>query len=321
MATVAQEHAGAVSVTSPGRQRFNWTPYLFILPHLIFFLVFIGWPFFYGLIISFQSYDIARPAQQHFVGLGNYADIFTPGSVRFNYFWNALINTFEFVLYSVPPLIIIPLALAVLLNTRVRGVNAFRGIYFAPWVLSVSVIGILWWWIFQSQGGLINYYLQFLGVNSAPRWLSSLPWGWIALVVATVWWTAGFNMIILLAALQDIPDQLYEAAAIDGATGWQAFWRVTLPMLRPVLLFVLIITVIASFNLFGQPFFMTRGNPPQPGGGGGTEPVMFRIYLEGFTGVADQGRASAMAFLVALIMIAVSYLNFRLFRERETVTQ
>ncbi|HET9493667.1 MAG TPA: sugar ABC transporter permease [Chloroflexia bacterium] len=321
MATVAQERAGAISATGSGKRRFNWTPYLFILPHLIFFAVFIGWPFFYGLIISFQSYDIARPAQQRFIGLDNYAEMFNPDSIRFNYFWNALINTFEFVIYSVPVLIIIPLALAVLLNTRVPGVNVFRGIYFAPWVLSVSVIGILFWWIFQSQGGLVTHYLQALGVDSPPRWLSSLPWAWISIVVATVWWTAGFNMIILLAALQDIPDQLYEAASIDGATGWQAFWQVTLPMLRPVLLFVLIITVIASFNLFGQPFFMTDGGPPQAGGGGGTEPVMYRIYLEGFTGIADQGRASAMAFLVAIVMVVVSYLNFRLFRERETVTQ
>jgi multiple sugar transport system permease protein len=321
MATVAQERAGTAASASTGRRQFNWTPYLFILPHLALFLLFIGWPFFYGLIISFQTYDIARPAAQHFVGLDNYIQIFTPGTVRFNYFWNALINTFEFVLYSVPPLIIIPLALAVLLNTRVSGVNLFRGIYFAPWVLSVAVIGILWWWIFQSQGGLVTHYLQVLGMDNPPRWLSSLPWAWIAIVVATVWWTAGFNMIILLAALQDIPDQLYEAAAIDGATGWQAFWRVTLPLLRPVLLFVLIITVIASFNLFGQPFFMTRGAPPQPGGGGGTEPVMYRIYLEAFTGAADQGRASAMAFVVAIIMIVVSFLNFRLFRERDTPAQ
>jgi multiple sugar transport system permease protein len=123
-------------------------------------------------------------------------------------------------------------------------------------------------------------------------------------------------MIILLAALQDIPDQLYEAASIDGASGAQAFFRITLPMLRPVLAFVVTITIIASFNLFGQPFFMTGGNPPSSSGGGGTEPIMYRIYLEGFTGSADQGRAAAEAFLVALVMIVVSYINFRLFRER-----
>ncbi len=316
MATVAQTQA-RIAGAKPNRRKFSLTPYLFILPHLILFAAFIGWPFINGLLISFQQYDILTPATNHFIGLTNYTNVLNPDNVHFNTFWNALLNTVQFVLYSVPPLVILSMLLAVLLNTRVKGVNLFRGIYFAPWVLSVSVIGILWWWIFQSQGGLINYYLtHLLGVSQAPRWLSTLPWAWLAIVVATVWWTVGFNMIILLAALQDIPDQLYEAASIDGATGTQAFFRITLPMLRPVLAFVVTITIIASFNLFGQPFFMTGGNPPSPNGGGGTEPIMYRIYLEGFTGSADQGRAAAEALMVALIMIVVSYINFRLFRER-----
>jgi multiple sugar transport system permease protein len=266
-------------------------------------------------MISFQQYDYLRPEANKFIGLTNYITVFTPGNVHFNTFWNALLNTVQFVIYSVPPLVILSLLLAVMLNTKVRGVNVFRAIYFAPWVLSVAVIGLLWWWIFQSQGGLLRYYLNALGFSS-PAWLSTLPWAWIALVVATVWWTVGFNMIILLAALQDIPDQLYEAASIDGATGSQAFFRITLPLLRPVLAFVITITIIASFNLFGQPFFMTRGNPPNPSGGGSTEPIMYRIYIEGFTGATDQGRAAAMAFLVAIIMVVISYFNFRLFRER-----
>jgi multiple sugar transport system permease protein len=382
MAVLAQRRPGA-SGGGAGRRKISWTAYLFILPHLIFFLVFVGWPFISGLWISFHRYDIARPRDTTFVGVDNYVNIFTPDNVRFNTFWNALINTLEFVLYSVPPLIVLPLLLAVLLNVKVPGRNIFRGIYFAPWVLSVAVIGILWWWIFQSQGGLITYYwgtltrvfdflmlwvvppilillllwplitnrndarrhvfssfrdmLPVIGAvaialfwawmltngglinesSTSPRWLSSMPWAWVALVVATVWWTVGFNMIIFLAALQDIPDQLYEAASIDGATRMQQFFRITLPMLRPVMVFVVTITIIASFNLFGQPFFMTRGNPPEATGGGATEPVMYRIYIEGFTGSPDQGRASAMVFVVAMLMIIVSYVNFRVFRNRE----
>ena len=319
MATMAQPQ-GAVTagkaLTPTIRRKFNWTPYLFILPHLIMFAAFIGWPFINGLLISFQQYDILRPEANKYIGLENYTSLFDSNSIHSGTFWNALVNTVQFVLYSVPPLVILALLLALLLNTKVPGVNLFRGIYFAPWVLSVAVIGILWWWIFQSQGGLINYYLSNMGLTG-PRWLSSMPWAWIAITVATVWWTVGFNMIILLAALQDIPDQLYEAASIDGATGSQAFWRITLPMLRPVLAFVVTITIIASFNLFGQPFFMTGGNPPAPGGGGSTEPIMYRIYITGFTGSADQGRASAMGFLVAIMMIVLSYINFRLFRERK----
>jgi multiple sugar transport system permease protein len=249
------------------------------------------------------------------VGLANYTALFNLQSVEAQGFWNALGNTGEFVLYSVPLLIVVPLILALLLNLPLRGRTAFRAIFFAPWALSVSVTGLLWWWIFQSQGGLVNGYLAAVGLPT-PGWLSSLPWAWVAIVVATVWWTAGFNMIILLAALQDIPHHLYEAASIDGATPWQSFWRITLPLLRPVLLFVLIITIIASFNLFGQPYIMTNSGPAQPSGGGATEPVMARIYFEGFRR-ARLGSAAAMSFIVAAIMIAVSLINFQLFRSRD----
>jgi multiple sugar transport system permease protein len=222
----------------------------------------------------------------------------------------------EFVIYSVPLLIVIPLLLAVLLNSKIPGRNIFRAIYFSPWALSVAVVGLLWWWIFQSQGGLFNYYLTDIGIR-APRWLSTMPWAWVAIVVCTVWWTIGFNMVILLAALQDIPGYIYEAASIDGATGFQAFFRITLPMLRPVLLFIVTTSIIASFNLFGQPYFMTGGGPAQPGGAGGaTEPVMLRIYQEGFVRNL-QGSAAAMSVIVATIMIVVSYLNFKLLRQRD----
>lgn len=289
--------------------------YLFILPHLFFFGLFIGYPFFYGLWISLHSYDFLRPDRVTFLGLDNYIALFTPGTVKFQEFWNAMLNTLEFVLYSVPPLVIIPLALALLLNLKIPGRNFFRAVYFAPWVLSVAVIGVLWWWIFQSQGGLINFYLWEMGFQP-PRWLSTMPWAWVSIVIATVWWTNGFNMIIFLAALQDIPEHLYEAASIDGANAWNMFWEITLPLLRPVLLFIVIITVIASFNLFGQPFFMTDGGPAQPGGGGATEPVMYRIYIEGFVR-PFQGSAAAMSFVVATFMIAISYFNFKLFRMRD----
>ncbi len=290
-------------------------PYLFIAPHLIFFLIFVAYPFFYGLYISFFRFDFLRPEAQQFVLLDNYAKLFSPDSIQFPVFWNALGNTVKFVLYSVPPLIIVPLLLAVLLNTRVPGRNFFRGLYFSPWVLSAAVVGLLGFWIFQSQGGLVNFYLVRLGITP-PRWLSTLPWAWVAIVAMTLWWTVGFNMIILLAALQDIPRQLYESASLDGATSWQQFVSITLPILRPVLVFVIIITIIASFNLFAQPFFMTNGGPAQATGGGSTEPVMLRIYREGFER-NQLGMAAAMSFIVATIMIIFSYTNFRLFRTRE----
>jgi multiple sugar transport system permease protein len=317
MATTAQRRE-AVAVAAPSvgsKPRLDWVPYLFILPHLVLFAIFVGYPFFNGLYISLFESDYLRPAATKFVGLTNYINLFTPSSVDFHTFWNSLGNTVKFVIYSVPLLVVIPLLLAVLLNTKTPGRNIFRAIYFAPWVLSVAVAGLLWWWIFQSQGGLINHYL-FEWHLFQPQWLSSLPWAWVAIVVCTVWWTMGFNTIILLAALQDIPDFLYEAASLDGATGWKAFWKITLPMLQPVLLFIVTITIIASFNLFGQPFIMTNGGPGLPDGGGGTEPVMMRIYTEAF-GRSRQGTGAAMSVVVATIMIVISYLNFKFFRQRD----
>lgn len=297
------------------KRKINLIPYLFILPHLIFFAIFVGYPFFNGLYISFFQYDYLRPEATTFVGLKNYIDLFTPGTVKFLEFWNSMKVTVTFVIWSVPFLVLIPLGLAVLLNLKIPGTNFFRATFFAPWVLSVAVISLIWWWIFQSEGGLLNYYLKMFGLPT-PRWLSTMPYAMITIVVATVWWTMGYNMIIFLAALQDIPPELYEAAEIDGANSWQRFMNVTLPMLQPVLVFIIIITIIASFNLLGQPMMMTRGGPAQPTGGGATEPVMLRIFTEGFVR-PFQGSAAAMSVIVALIMVIFSYVNFRIFRQRE----
>jgi multiple sugar transport system permease protein len=315
MATITKPPEGIKPRFFQKRTGNSLVPYLFIAPHLLFFTVFVGYPFFYGLYISFYRYDFLRPDAASFVLFENYARLFTPDSVQYPVFWNALVNTVEFVLMSVPPLVVIPLILAILLNTKVPGRNLFRGIYFAPWVLSSAVIGLLGFWIFQSQGGLINYYLLQFGLTP-PRWLSSMPWAWVSILLITIWWTVGFNMIIFLAALQDIPAQLYESAAIDGAGSWRQFVSITLPLLRPVMVFIIVITIIASFNLFAQPFFMTGGGPAQATGGGATEPIMLRIYREGFER-NQLGMASAMSFIVASIMILFSYANFRLFRKRD----
>ncbi len=312
MATTAQR---GITTTTARPRKTNWVPYLFILPHLIFFAIFIGYPFFNGIYISLLQYNYLREDATQFVGIQNYVNLFTPGTPQYQAFWNALGNTIEFVLYSVPPLVILPLILALLLNTDTPGRNVFRAIYFAPWALSGAVVALLWWWIFQSQGGLVNYYLAEFGLR-APRWLSTMPWAWGAIVICTVWWTIGFNMIIFLAALQDIPNYVYEAAKIDGATGLQALFRITMPLLRPVMIFIITTSIIASFNLFIQPFIMTEGGPAQATGGGATEPVMVRIYTEGF-GRNRQGDAAAMSVVVATIMMGISYLNFRFFGKRD----
>ena len=308
MATVDQARTAAVP-RAVVRKQFRWTPYLFILPHFIFFAAFLAWPFFYGMYISLFDFDFARPGG--FVGLRNYQNLFDRGSIQFSDFWNAMKNTGLFVLYSVPPLVVIALLLAVLLNQKYRGRNFFRGLYFAPYALSVTVASILWWWIFQGTGGLLNSLLQRVGVDQPPQWLTDMPWPWIAITVATVWWTIGFNTVIFLAGLQDIPESLYEAGALDGANPFQQFFYITVPMLRPVLIFVLTITLLASANLFGQPFIMTAGGPVQQ-----TEPVMLRIYYEGFRD-NRMGSAAAMSVFVAVVLLLITTLNFRVFGRGE----
>jgi multiple sugar transport system permease protein len=292
-------------------RRFSWTPYLFILPHLIFFTAFLGYPFFYGIYISLFNFDFLRPEFRPFVGLENYNNLlFNRGSIQFADFWRAVGNTTWFLLYSVPPLVIFALLLAVLLNGKYRGRNFFRGLYFAPYALSVTVAAVLWRWLFE-QGGLVDSTLMNLGFSSV-SWLGAQPWAWIAITVCTIWWTIGYNTVIFLTALQDIPESVYEAAAIDGANSFQQFFSITIPMLRPVLVFVITITLIASANLFGQPHIMTGTQSISVG----TESIIQRIYGEGIL-QNRMGSAAAMSILLAAILLILTTLNFRIFGRSE----
>jgi multiple sugar transport system permease protein len=312
MATSQQARTrSAVAPSAATRRRFSWTPYLFILPHLIFFTAFLAYPFFYGIYISLFTFDFLRPEFRPFVGLQNYADLLVNrNSVQFTDFWNAVKNTGWFILYSVPPLVVFALVLAVLLNGKYPGRNLFRGLYFAPYALSVTVAAVLWRWMFE-QGGLIETYQRSLGLPSF-SWLGAQPWAWIAITVCTVWWTIGFNTVIFLAALQDIPDSLYEAASIDGANSLQQFAYITIPMIRPVLIFVITITLIASANLFGQPHIMTGTQSRTVR----TESIIQYIYDQGIA-QNRMGIAAAMSIFVAAVLLILTTLNFRIFGRRE----
>jgi multiple sugar transport system permease protein len=293
------------------RRSFSWTPYLFILPHLIFFIAFLGYPFFYGIYISLFNFDFLRPEFRPFVGFENYANLlFNRESIQFSDFWDAVGNTAWFLLYSVPPLVIFALLLAVLLNGKYRWRNLFRGLYFAPYALSVTVAAVLWRWLFE-QGGLIDTSMQNLGFPSV-SWLGAQPWAWIAITICTVWWTIGYNTVIFLAALQDIPDSLYEAGAIDGANAFQQFFYITIPLLRPVLVFVITITLIASANLFGQPHIMTGTQSKSVG----TESIIQRIYSEGIL-QNRMGSAAAMSIFLAAALLILTTINFRIFGRSE----
>ena len=293
------------STTRKARKKISIIPYLFILPHLLFFAAFLAWPFFYGIYISLFRFDFLRPDNRPFVGLKNYANLFNPDSVQFDDFWNGLSNTGEFILWSVIPLVAIALLLAVLLNRNYPYRGLFRTLFLAPYTLSVTVAAVLWWWMFQ-QTGLVNQVIKMIGLTP-PNWLGDMPGAWLAITICTIWWTIGFNTVIFLTALQEIPKSLYEAASIDGASQQQQFWLITLPMLRSVLVFVVTITLIASAQLFGQPYLMTGGGPFK-----NTETVIHRIFIEGILR-SQMGSAAAMSIVTAILLLSITYLNFKFF--------
>ena len=287
-----------------------FTPYLFMAPYLMLFVTFVLIPVVYGLWISLHTWDYLLPGKP-WVGLENYADLFSPNSTTFAPFWQSMEATGKFTLYSVPLLVVIPLLVALVLNQSFRGRNFFRAAFFAPYVLSVAVVGILWRFLLDPNVGLVNYYIGQLGLRDDIPWTTALPWGWISLVGMTVWWTLGFNAVIYLAGLQDIPRDLYEAAAVDGANAWQRFLNVTLPGLRPVLLFVVVITIVASANMFGQAYLVTQGAP-----GNDTRPAIWYIVETGLRQF-NMGAAAAMSYVLALFLMIISVANFALFRQGE----
>jgi multiple sugar transport system permease protein len=285
-------------------------PYLFLAPYLLLFGVFVLAPSLYVIWISLHDWDFLLPGKP-FVGLQNYLNLFTPGTVTSGPFWSSMEATGKFVLFSVPLLVVIPLAVAVLLNQRFPGRNFFRAAYFAPYVLGVAVVGILWRFLLDPNIGLVNHYLDAIGIHTNVPWTTETPWVWAALVGPTVWWTLGFNAVIYLAGLQDIPGELYEAAKVDGANAWHQFRHVTIPGLRPVLVFVITITILASANVFGQPYLITQGRP-------GVETRSAIMYI-GQEGLRDfrMGNAAAASFILTLALMLISVVTFFAFRERK----
>jgi multiple sugar transport system permease protein len=305
----------AVPATAPrqtprhGDGRAAW---LFLAPYLVLFGAFVLAPIVLGLWMSLHSWDFTLPGKP-FVGLDNYQDLFEPGSITFDPFWNSMQATGIFTLFSVPLLIVIPLAVALVMNARFRGRNLFRAIYFAPYVLGVAVVGVMWRFLLDRNIGAVNAYLGELGLPGDTAWLSSIPAAWVALVGVTIWWTLGFNAVIYIAGLQEIPGELYDAAKVDGAGWWASFRNVTLPGLRPVTMFVTLITIIASANMFGQAFMMTNGAPARE-----TQTAIFWIAETGLQNF-QMGQAAAASWILTLALMLLSLMVFGIFRARGAV--
>ena len=275
----------------------------FVAPALLVIAVFFFFPIVAAFLISLTDFDIyalADLANLRFVGLSNYAKLLeTP------LFWQALGNTLYFVVAGVPLSIAASLGAALLLNSRLaRFKPLFRTALFAPVVTTLVAVAVIWRYLFNTRYGLLNYALGAIGIDPVD-WLGDPHWAMPAIILFAVWKNFGYNMIIFLAGLQSIPEELYEAARIDGASLWRQFRSVTLPMLSPVVLLVTILTVAGYFQLFAEPYVMTQGGPLQS-----TVSVLYFMYEEGFKWW-NLGSASAVAFVLFLLIFAVTALQLR----------
>ena len=284
------------------RRRGALTPYLFLAPGLLLFAAFRLYPLLDGLRLSFTNARLGR-TQYAWVGLANYERLLE--DTRFH---ASLWNTAFYTVASTLPVLAIPLALALALNRGVALRTWLRSAFFFPFTLSVVTVGLTWLWLLDPVVGPFNYYLRSLGFP-VRSWLADPSTAMWTIILTTVWWVAGYYLVIYLAGLQDIPRELYEAAAIDGATGWRSFWAITLPLLRPVLLFVFVTHIIGSFQIFGQVFILTQGGP-----GDATRTAVQHLYETAFQNFFHFGSASAMAWVLFAVIVGFSLLQFRVLR-------
>ncbi|MFD2750418.1 carbohydrate ABC transporter permease [Virgibacillus siamensis] len=274
------------------------TPYLFLIPGCTILGAFIFYPMLQAIWLSFTKYNMVTDAE--FIGFSNYEKLFND-----DLFWQTLINTFTYVIGVVPALVILPIFLAVLVNQKLKGIGFFRSAYYIPVVTSLVVAGIAWDWVYK-ENGLLNYVLDLLHIINEPvHWLTSTQTAIFAVMVVTVWKGLGYYMIIYLAGLQSIPEDLYEAAEIDGANWWKKITRVTIPMLMPFVLIVTIMSSIAAMKVFEEIYIMTGGGPLHS-----SETLVLYIYNEAFDRL-NMGYASAAGVILFLLTLIFSIINIK----------
>ncbi|MGH2560482.1 MAG: carbohydrate ABC transporter permease [Thermomicrobiales bacterium] len=285
----------------------TWPAYLFILPNLIGVAVFLAFPVAFALWMSFTEWDLLTPST--FVGLQNYRELITEDDL----FWTSLKNTAYYVLLTVPTTIAIGLGLAVAMNQAVRGIALFRAAIYVPVLISGVAVAFIWQWIFTPDVGVLNAILDFLGLPTA-GWLTDSRWSMPSIAIMSVWKSAGYFAVILLAALQGVPRVLYEAASLDGASAWNRFRNITVPMIGPALLFVTVIAIIGSFQVFDAVFLVTnQGGSGAGGPGTSTYVYNLHLYNNAFR-FFQMGYASAMAYVLFAILFVITYVQLRLWR-------
>ncbi len=287
------------------KQREALTGWLFVSPALIGFGIFTFGAILYSLYLSFTDYDMFGTPE--WVGLENYIKAFTNDEYFYQYFG----NTFYFAIALVPVVLVISLFLAILINKKVgKLTKAYRVALFLPSITSTVAVSMVWLWIFNPDMGILNNFLTAIGFHNPPMWLSDPEWSKPALIIMRVWQMSGYYMLLFLAGLQTIPETLYEAAEVDGASSWQRFTRITVPMLSNTTFVVVILLIIESFNMFESIFVMTEGGPL-----GSTSTIMYYIYEQGFMSY-NMGYASALAWIFFALILVFTLIQFRFRREQ-----
>jgi len=277
--------------------------YVFLAPAALIFAAFIIFPVLFSFYLSLTRWNLLEP-RKAFVGLENYLTL-----LRDPVFSRALLNTLYFAAGSIPLSMVLALAVALLLNQKVRGMAAYRVAYFSPMVTSTVAIAVVWMWIFDPYNGVANYALSLVGVPPL-RWLFDPGWAMPALIIMRVWQTLGYNVVVYLAGLQNVPETYYEAARIDGASPWSLFRSITLPLLSPSTFFILVMSIISSFQVFAQIHVMTQGGPLQS-----TTVIVYYIYQHAFEGYR-MGYSSAMAFVLFAVIFSLTLVQMKWVQRR-----
>ena len=288
---------------APARRGGLWTALLFLSPTLVVVTVFIVFPILFSFYLSFHQWNLFQ-ASHEFIGLENYVRMFTDPE-----FWVVFRNTILYTIGTVPVNMALALVVAFLLNKKIAGKKLLRAAFFTPVIISSVAAAVIWRWVFDPNLGLANYFIQMLGLD-AVNWFNDPTAAMSALVIVGVWKTFGINMILFAAGLSGIPEHYYQAAEIDGAGTWAKFWRITVPLLSPTTLFILVLSIIGSFQVFDLVYVLTYGGPL-----GTTKVLVFYLYEHAFQ-LFNMGYASAVAYLLFALLFVLTLVQIRAFKGR-----
>ncbi|MFB2895661.1 carbohydrate ABC transporter permease [Aerosakkonemataceae cyanobacterium BLCC-F50] len=284
------------------------TPYLFLLPAIILLGLTVIWPAFQAFYLSFTRYEYDITQAPEWVGLANFQRL-----IADKIFWQTFRNTLIYLVVVVPILVILPLALAILVNQKLRGISWFRAAYYTPVIISMVVAGLAWKWLY-AENGLLNQLLKLIGFNEGIPWLTSPNWVLFSVMAVTIWKGLGYYMVIYLAGLQSIPNDLYEAAAIDGSDGLRKHWDITVPLMKPYLFLVAVISAISATKVFEEVYIMTQGGPRNS-----SKTVVYYLYDRAFRDL-EISYACTIGLVLFLIILGLSILRI-IFCNSSSVTK